>query len=296
MPDKIFEEKKKFINQVTKDLDRQVVGLSEQLLKVIIQEFVDKLDRNGDVILNNSKNLKLIAAIDKVYQKFMGQVGGGIAKRIADGSSRIMGFNNDYYSQFKKTEAAYKNSTAAVEKIINDRLGIGDKVKLVENGYLDSLLKDNAAKNLIKNLSFREVLKGSGFKGFKRGLERLIVGDEQRLGAFRQHYSNYAYDVFVQVDANSSSMLAKDIGLKHFIYEGTLVEESRDFCRKRAGEVFTLDEAAEWKNDPWIKQAFEKEYITSYDPVVDRGLWRCRHLVRFISKEVAEMLRPDLKK
>lgn len=296
MPDKIFEEKKKFINQVTKDLDRRVVGLSEQLLKVIIQEFVDKLDRNGDVILNNSKNLKLIAAIDKVYQKFMGQVGGGIAKRIADGSSRIMAFNADYYSQYKKTEDAYKNSTAAVEKIINDRLGIGDKVNLVEGGYMDSLLKDPTAKNAIKNLSYKEVIKGAGFKGFKKGLEKLIVGDEEKYGAFRQHYRNYAYDSFVQVDRDQSMLLAKDLDLQYFIYEGGLIDSSREFCIKRAGEVFSIKEAELWENDPWIRKNLEKGYITSYNPVTDMGLFGCRHLARFVSKEAAEMLRPDLKK
>jgi len=295
MPDKIFEEKKKFINQVTKDLDRQVVGLSEQLLKVIIQEFVDKLDRNGDVIMNNSKNLKLIAAIDKVYQKFMGQVGGGIAKRIADGSSRIMGYNADYYSQYKKTEAAYKNSTASVEKIINDRLGIGDKVKLVEGGYMDSLLKDPTAKNAIKNLSYKEVIKGAGFKGFKKGLEKLIVGDEEKYGAFIQHYRNYAYDSFVQVDRDQTMLLAKDLDLQYFIYEGGLIDSSRPFCIKRAGEVFSLDESKDWVNDPWIQKNLDKGYITSYNPITDCGLFGCRHITRFISKEAAEMLRPDLK-
>jgi hypothetical protein len=49
-------------------------------------------------------------------------------------------------------------------------------------------------------------------------------------------------------------------------------------------------------NDPWIQKNLEKGYISSYNPTTDLGLFGCRHLPRYVSKAVAEYLRPDLKK
>jgi hypothetical protein len=43
------------------------------------------------------------------------------------------------------------------------------------------------------------------------------------------------------------------------------------------------------------KKNIKKVYIVSYDPVQDMGLFGCRHIPRFISKEVAYSMRPELK-
>jgi hypothetical protein len=182
-----------------------------------------------------------------------------------------------------------------VQKVIADRLGIGDKTQLKEGGYMDNLLKDNKVRSDIKKMSLREVMKGSGFKDFKQGLQQFIVGDEEKLGAFKQYYRNYAYDVYVQVDRDESMLMATDLVLQCFFYEGTIIDTSRPFCKERAGKLFTVEEAQAWESDPWIQNALKKGFITSYNPVADMGLWACRHVPRFVSNEVAAALRPELK-
>ena len=298
---KSFQDKINYINSASDGLDSTFQSLSLVLLKNIINEFADKLERDGDKVLSNSKNLQLIATIESLYNAFASDNLPAIAAQINTGANKISSYNVDYYNKFATNTRDYAATTQKTQKIIRDRLGItaegnGKKVNLKPGGYMDSLLADNSIKNELKNLSYREVMKGVGFKDFKKGLETFIVGDEKTLGGFRQFYRNYAYDIFADIDRQESTLLAVDLDLKYFIYEGALIDTSREFCVQRAGKVFSIKEAAEWVKDPWIKKNLDKGYIVSYDPVTDMGLFGCRHIPRFISKEVAEQLRPDLKK
>lgn len=299
--DEIFNQKKSFIEKATNSLDKTFTSLSEALLKTIIEKFADQLDRDGDTIKNTSKNIQLIAAIEKFYNEFALNNIPILASQIINNTNRISQYNVDYFSEFDSDKRKYKATTEKIQKIIQDRLGVtrgteGAKVQLKPGGYMDSLLQDNTVKNQIKDLAYREVLKEVGFQDFKRGLENFIVGDEERLGGFRQFYRNFAYDIFVQVDRTEATMFANNLALEFFIYEGSLIETSRAFCKKRAGKVFSTEEAQQWVNDAWIKDALDKGKIASYDPVQDMGLWGCRHSPRFISKELAESRRPELKK
>lgn len=300
MPAKSFKDKIKFINDASDGLDNTFQALSRELYKSVVNEFADQLDRNGDTILNTSKNIQLIAAIENIYNKFAADNLPKVASQINTGANTINSYNVDYYSEFATDQRDYAATTEKVQKIIRDRLGItaegnGKKVNLKPGGYMDSLLKDNSVKNEIKNFSYSEVLKGVGFKDFKSSLETYIVGDEQTLGGFRQYYRNYAYDIFADIDRAESTLLATDLDLTYFIYEGSLIATSRQFCIDRAGKVFSIKEAEKWVNDPWIKRNLDKGYISSYNPTHDMGLFGCRHIPRFISKEVAFQLRPELK-
>lgn len=290
----IFDQKKKLIQKITDELDNSFHNLSENFTKKVIEEFIEQLDRKGDQIVNSSKNLQLITVIDKLYAELMAKQGLDIIGSIVKNVNAVSKLNVDYFSEFAGEH--FKASNNKVQKIIRDRLGIGDKIQLRPGGYLDSLLKDAKVKNDLKRISYQEVLKGGGFKNFRDGLRRFIVGDDQKLGAFKQHYRQYAYDIYVQVDRDESMLMAKELELDCFIYEGTLIDTSRKFCIERAGKVFTIEEAQQWVDDDWIKRNLEAGYITSYNPVTDMGLFGCRHIPRFISREVAERLRPDLKK
>lgn len=293
---KTFQEKVKFIEKVSDELDATIGNMAQNLSYALIAEFVDQLERDGDTIKNTPENIRLIAQIDAIYQSFIDKNGGKIVTQIAGNVNSIFDFNDTYFSEVKGE--GFSTTSKKVTGIIRDRLGIGGdtRVKLKEGGYMDMLLKDTTVRNDIKQISYREVLKGSGFKNFKKALQNYIAGDEERLGAFRQHYRQYTYDIYSTIDRDQSLLMATELNLQYFIYGGTLVAKSRDFCIERAGKVFSMEEAKQWVNDKWIKKHLENGSITSYNPVTDMGLFGCRHTPRFISYEQAVRLRPDLKK
>lgn len=291
---KTFEDKIKFIEKISNELDTSISTMSQKLAYSLISEFVDRLERDGDIIKNTPGNIRLISQIDSIYQSFINKNGAKLVNNIISEVDGIFDYNNKYFAS-----VTGKANTAVAKKvtgIIRDRLGVneGSKVKLKEGGYMDMLLQDTKVRNDIKQLSYREVLKGSGFKNFKKAIESFIIGDEERLGAFKQHYRQYSYDIYATIDRDSSKLMADELDLKYFIYEGTLVKKSREFCIDRVGKVYSVEEAKLWVNDEWIKKNLERGYITSYNPVTDMGLFGCRHLPRFITYEQAVRLRPDL--
>lgn len=292
--DKTFDDKLKFIEKISNELDKAIGTMSQKLTYSLISEFVDQLERDGDIIKNTPANIRLIAQIDSIYKTFMDKNGPKLVNNIVTEVNNIFDFNDKYFSDIKGK--GFEPASKKVTNIIRDRLGInaGSKVQLKEGGYMDMLLKDTKVRNDIKQLSYREVLKGSGFKNFKKGMETFIAGDEEKLGAFKQHYRQYTYDIYATIDRDSSKLMADALNLRYFIYQGTLVNKSRDFCIERAGKVYSVEEAKLWVNDEWIKRNLEKGYITSYNPITDMGLFGCRHLPRFITYEQAVRMRPDL--
>jgi hypothetical protein len=294
-----FDDKKKFIEQATEKLDSTFGDLAAELYKYVVNEFIDRLEREGNEIANTSKNLQLVATIENLYNDFAQKYLPSVTNQIITGTDKISAYNVDYFNEFATDERDYQATTQKVQKIIRDRLGItaegnGKKVTLKIGGYMDSLLKDNTVKNQIKNISYNEVLKGGGFQDLKKGLETFIVGNEEKAGGFQQYYQQYAYDIYTQVDRHETKLIAVELNLQYFIYEGTVIKTTRPFCRKRAGKVFSMKEAEQWVNDPWIQENIDKGYIASYDPLTDVGLFGCRHLTRYITKATAKSLRPDI--
>jgi hypothetical protein len=80
--------------------------------------------------------------------------------------------------------------------------------------------------------------------------------------------------------------------MTYFIYNGGLIETSRSFCIKRNAGVYSTEEAEKWADDPELTAIESRE---NYNWLIDRGGFNCRHSIDFIAKEVAFVLRPDLK-
>jgi hypothetical protein len=311
--DDLFDRKKKFIAMAHKRLDKLIDDLSEDLKEEIINEFADRLEKTGGKVDISTANLELIRSIDKVYSKFVKEKLQNLVIEIGTGSLAINSYNVDYFGQFDSNERQFKATVQKIKRIIRDRLGItqnkdGKSFTLKDGGYMDSMLQDPTVKNQIKNLSYREVLKGSGYQNLKKQLGELIAGNKEKMGAFQQHYSQYAYDIYVQIDRAEAKLYAESLGLVDFYYEGTIIETSRMFCVNHAGKLFNMDEAKKWKDligkyetVPGKKPGTTRKMpigpiipendIPNYSPIDDMGGIRCRHIPRFISPEIAEKLR-----
>ena len=117
-------------------------------------------------------------------------------------------------------------------------------------------------------------------------------------GAIVNKYKSFVFDTYQQHDSATAKVFAENLNLQCFIYAGGLIDTSREFCEKRNGKVFTLDEAKEWIDDPTLPRTKEERktgQVLNYDPVIDRGRWRCRHHINFIPNSWAIRLRPELK-
>ena len=87
----------------------------------------------------------------------------------------------------------------------------------------------------------------------------------------RKYAGQIAHDSVMQFHGQFTVKKAKESGLKHFTYTGTLVRDSRPFCVNMVGRTLTEKQIRDrWNSDSWKGNS-------SGDPFIVRGGYRCRH-------------------
>ena len=87
----------------------------------------------------------------------------------------------------------------------------------------------------------------------------------------RRYAGQIAHDSVMQFHGQFTVAKAKASGLKHFTYTGTLVRDSRPFCRNMLNKTLTEKEIRDiWNNQGWQGKS-------TGDPFIVRGGYRCRH-------------------
>lgn len=275
--EKLIDEVEKRINKTSSYLTNSILKQFLNKLKVENGRIQDTLDKTTTTLFNQ--------AFGNYANNSRNELVGSIVSDIHN----IVKDNGKFYTT---TSNATPLQVDDVKWIVNRRLGIDEDGTLIKKGYLSGLLDDDSIKSDLQKYIFKEMFKGIGPDALKQGIKEFIEGDKERLGAFQKHYRTFSFDVYAQLNGFSSALYAERLGLTHFIYNGGLIETSRAFCRKRNAGVYSTAEAEEWVNDPTLTAILSKE---TYNWVIDRGGYNCRHTTDFIAKEVAYVLRPDLK-
>lgn len=117
-----------------------------------------------------------------------------------------------------------------------------------------------------------------------RGLKEQF-GTLEKSGKLERYYDTYMWDAFMQFERAQANFYARQLKLNYFIYEGGLIETSRDFCIKRNGKLFHRKDAKKWKDDPTLPDPLTKDM---YNPLIDLGRWNCRHWLRWITDKQAK--------
>ena len=87
----------------------------------------------------------------------------------------------------------------------------------------------------------------------------------------RRYASQIAHDSVMQFHGQFTVAKAKEAGLNHYRYTGTLVRDSRPFCQNMLNKVLTENEIRDiWNNQGWQGKS-------TGDPFIVRGGYRCRH-------------------
>ena len=129
------------------------------------------------------------------------------------------------------------------------------------NRYLTDI-SSNVYQNAIAGRSFRDMVKD---------IKGKVTGLEDRAGKpMSSHAGQLAHDSIMQFDGQFTIHKAKEAGLKHFKYTGTLVSTTRDFCRRHIGRTYNEKQIRAIWTGSWSGKS-------SGDPFIVRGGYRCRH-------------------
>ena len=306
----ILKKKEAFLDELRSKFEGIALKLQTNLFEDIISEIIPKLELKDDKILDNANNYRLISELNKVYEAFNIKAIGIILPQINKGIEGITALNTTYFA------LAIPNAIERFDKIIEGAKAITDlKIglragKMIRGGYLMSTLKTDAALTELKQLLLKLVTSQVDMKEFINAIKENVNGTDLKSGVYDRQLKRYAYDTYQQYDAAYNKKLAEEFGMKYFIYQGGIITDSRDFCVCHTDKVFSIEESELWKTwipsdctdypVGWPKAKDMNEHpgymdYPGYDPLTDRGGYSCRHILGYISDELAIKLRPDLK-
>jgi hypothetical protein len=228
---------------------------------------------------------------------------------ISLGVSKLSAINTNYFETLLTGDLPVKfaKMVEKTKSLTELRLGLVDG-KMVRGGNIANILESSTNMASIKQMMLRAITSNMNMSDFTKSLKVELLGEKGETGKLERQFNRYAYDVYQQYDASYNKSLADEFDLKYFVYQGGLVEDSRDFCREHNDHVYTTEEAqTEWPTWTPAKSVnidtFKQKDIYAhpgymdyegYDPLVDRGGYNCRHILSYISKGLAIKLRPEL--
>ncbi len=314
----LLRTKQEYIDRYRNALSGDIVRLQSRLLEMILTDIIPRLDTiktsTGIEILNNEHNIRLLSGLDQVYKKFDVMLGEKILSNITKGFGFIDELTANYFEFTLVSNLPEKfiniiNKTAELTKL---RFGLKNG-KFVRGGFLTSILEGSGLEE-VKVLMAKAVTAQINTSEFVKQLRSLITGGDDRLGRLEKRFHTFAYDIYQQYDAAYNKSLADEFNMKYFIYQGGIIESSRDFCIAHNNKVWTNKEAEEWPKWTPAKSIKRGDFpeghevkgdiyktpgymnYDGYDPFIDRGGYNCRHQLGYITKSLAMKLRPGLKK
>lgn len=277
--------------------------LENALLERLLTKLLEEIRVSDGRIISNKEESTLSNAIDRVFEQFFKMDMPKLMSQMAGNLNQILQLNASYYQPLYESDSKGKKFSAITKKVQNNlfkRLGVGEDLSITKDGYLDRMLKNDAgARDRVKKITYNSTINGMPLADFTKALKVEMTSIPNiSEGWLMKYLRGFAYDVYTKFDRSINKEFAVRLDLKYFIYEGGLLETSRDFCIEKDGKVFTTEEAErDWPKDPLLlKTKAEKAagVLLDYVPLEDMGRWRCNHLASYIGWQLAVQLRPDL--
>jgi hypothetical protein len=140
---------------------------------------------------------------------------------------------------------------------------IRDKINGIYQ-YSDNAKAQQLVKYIANNPNGAEVQ--TAIDELKQNYGRTSQGD-----SFVKYASLIVQDSIMGFDGQFAKYRADEAGLTSFLYYGSLMKDSRDFCIQHANKVYTEEEITQiWANDP-------AQGRDQGSPFVVRGGYNCRH-------------------
>jgi len=298
----IYNKKDAYIQAHRDIFENDIIDLQKELLNRIMKEIIPELDIEDGIIQHTKKNLNIIHELDKLYEQFAQTSQRSTVENFANTFSNVDKLIIQYFKGVLLDTATQKRFDQVISKttsFMHSRIGVNANGELVKGGYLESFIEDRALLNELRQLTMRAVTGGLEGKSFVKEISDKIVGNEDISGGFEKYYRTYAYDSLQEYDRAYCKSLADEFKMNYALYQGGLIEDSREFCIEHNDKVYSREEISkfgEWK-DPETKEV--PSYIAKfpgYDPFVHCGGFQCRHSLSWIGDQMAFRLRPELKK
>lgn len=278
----------KFIAQRERKYFRKIEALQRAFKNLIIDYFTKNLSISDGVISNSTANLSTSRFVKRLQKDFSNEDGFKTAKFLIKDLTKLNGLNGNYFRDNKDLKNSKVRSVEQIvlNKMLN-KLGFNPKDDaIINNSYLDDLIKMDEVYNRVKAEALRAVVNKVPLARFRSRLDDLVVNKD----LIKKHYNRMSGDIYAQFERESSNQMRIDLKLQFAVYNGGTIETTRPFCKARNNKVFHVSEILDFADIEFAGKS------SPYDPISDLGGYNCRHSLNWISDRLAIRRRPDAAK
>lgn len=228
MPDKIIEKLTTHIDDAITSFNDAIPAIQRQILDDITL-LVKDLDITSDGTIKNSvANLKLIGKIrSKLEQIVLSPEYIDKVEQFAEAMKEVGKLQNQYFQKieadFKPTKLLDEISKQAISWTIDGltAVGIGSNVTV----ELEDLLR-------------RNITSGGSYKDLTAQFRDLLISNDNRDGILERYVKQTTTDSIMQYNRQYSQAISEDIGLEWYMYTGSNINTTRDFCIACTGKKY----------------------------------------------------------
>jgi len=265
-----------------------VRGLQNAAYGLVIDWLVGTIETENGRIKYTASNLGKVAGLFRAMSRWQKQYEKTMLGSVLDWAGRLFGLNSEYFETFEPGKV--ESIDEAARRLTLQRWGYNVNTKeLIPGGYFESLFKNPNIGQRVAGLVNQAITQKMPLAQFQKTFRQVFVGIPGQ-GMLERHWRTNSFDLYQRIDRTANLIYADRLGLEYAIYSGTLENDSRPFCIARVNKVFSRPEISSWKN-----LQFQGKPKVGYDPFVDCGGYNCRHTLSWITDEIAQHLRPEIK-
>ena len=256
--------------RMDESLPRVFAKLSDQVIDLASDLSLDPKDRAKSLkeLIKLKKDIANTIITNAPYQLQVAEV--------IKGFEMLAELSNEYITvaigDFKPKKALYEAILETNIATTKDAL-LGGGISENFGTAIQEVLKDNIA--------------GIGTRSeLNKTLRKFIEGTDTEKAFLNRYIKQVTNDSVMTFNAEYIQTIAEDLDVEYYLYQGTLIEDSRPFCVSRAGRYFTTEEVKDWGDlGKWNGKNTNTNRSTIF---IYRGGYNCRHQLWPVAKEQYE--------
>ncbi len=234
------------VTEIVNEKINRLESVPDQFLTVVeksqleaykeIQKLVLTMDTEGGILVISDKNTNIINSIESTIKStvFSDEYSKGLTQYIKEFNVQSE-LTNKYFVAINvgfDKDANEVNTVLASQKNAINLLG--------EDSFTQSFI------NPLNQILSTNTSTGATLSDTIDSLQQFVLGSDDMDGKMMGQTKRIAYDVFATADRTQTAAVATSLGLEFYLYQGGLLDDTREFCQERKGKYFHKKEIEGW--------------------------------------------------
>ena len=275
---KIARKRSKYLRDAESGLLSRSDTMQRKLNAYVLNTLVPSLQIRNNRLTNTASNLNKVNKVSGLKRFMKTVVDLAMLEYYEKQFKGINRLSNQYFNKFEPTEATK-------ERIIN-------RGQTITDGFIDELFDNNEIVKSIQNTIRNSIITEQRTTDLKQLLTDQIKGKNDKLGLVSSYHYKNGFDEFQGYSRSLDEQYSKALKLNYAFYAGGKIKTTRDFCKKRSGNLYNRETILSWNHTPanWGGRKPDNNIL------IDMGGYNCRHDLDWISWELAQQLDPNMER